>query len=157
MIQEACSLALHLFLSCPRLQAASENTQPPSLYPPHIFPSLLRTMSPPRPLLHSFAFPSFITVLLLFAQCVRGQLRFIDDTYGDSATGVLPSYSSDGVDCWNEGPGCSACTLQPQASQAHNGTWHDTTSDVCNNAASNNGTAGHSVTFNFVGMCCFFT
>ncbi|EPT00125.1 hypothetical protein FOMPIDRAFT_90766 [Fomitopsis schrenkii] len=109
-------------------------------------------MSPPRSLLHSFSFPLFITVLLLHvAQRVRGELRYIDDTYGDSVTGAQPSYSSDGADCWNKGPGCSACTLQPQASQAHNGTWHDTTSDVCNNALSNNGTAGHSVTFSFNG------
>ena len=114
-------------------------------------------MSPLRSLLHSFSFPLFITVLLHVAQCVRGERRFIDDRYGDSVTGALPQYSRDGVNCWNEGPGCSACTLQPQALQAHNGTWHDTTSDVCNNTVSNNGTVGHSVTFTFVGMCHVFT
>ena len=82
----------------------------------------------------------------------KKETRYIDDTYGDLVTGALPSYSSDGVDCWNKGPGCAACTLQPQASQAYNGTWHDTTSNVCNNTAVNNGTAGHSVTFTFQGM-----
>lgn len=130
-----------------------EVPQFPFLPSPQVSPFLLTgTMSRPRIVLRSFALPSLITLLLHVAQRVRGELRFIDDTYGDLVTGAQPSYSSGSLDCWDKGPGCSACTLQPQASQAYNGTWHDTTSDICNNSVSNNGTAGHSVTFTFNGF-----
>ena len=49
----------------------------------------------------------------------------IDDTYGDSTTGVLPIYSLD----WNVGQDCPACAIIPDASQAFMGSWHDTTSN----------------------------
>lgn len=85
------------------------------------------------------------------APAARAELGAIDDTYGDSVTGAKPSYSSDGEDCWNQGPGCAACVLQPDPSMAYNGTWHETTSNMCNNAVSDQSSAGHSVSFNFTG------
>lgn len=84
--------------------------------------------------------------------CTRAELRTIDDTYGDSVTGAKPVYSSGGKDCWNQGPGCTACVLQPDPSKAYNGTWHETTSNMCDNAESDQSSTGHSVSFNFTGM-----
>ncbi|KAH9842355.1 uncharacterized protein C8Q71DRAFT_827037 [Rhodofomes roseus] len=76
-------------------------------------------------------------------------MRFIDDTYGDSVTGVVPTYSSD--DCWDSCAlnNSTACFLQPDPSKIHNGTWHDTSTDSCPGQPDN--PAGHSVTFNFTG------
>ena len=88
--------------------------------------------------------------LLLFISCyVHGEIRTIDDTYGDSVTGALPTYSD--TDCWHQNP-CANCSLKPDASQAHNGTWHDTSSNACigmNTASAMQ--ADHSVSFSFVG------
>ncbi|TFY62419.1 hypothetical protein EVJ58_g3877 [Rhodofomes roseus] len=96
--------------------------------------------------LRSFTILSFIA--LQYVAVVSGEIRTIDDTDGDSVTGATPTYSNE--DCWNKGPDCSACTFQPDPSQAHYGTWHDTTSNVCNNAYVN-GTSSHSVAFDFTG------
>ncbi|KAI0724107.1 hypothetical protein C8Q72DRAFT_858228 [Fomitopsis betulina] len=49
----------------------------------------------------------------------------IDDTYGDSVTGLRPVYSAG----WNIGQDCSGCAITPDESKAFMGTWHDTTSD----------------------------
>lgn len=51
--------------------------------------------------------------------------RTIDDTYGDSVTGALPTYTPP-VD-WTAGQNCSDCLVAPRdLSQVLNGTWHDT-------------------------------
>ena len=65
--------------------------------------------------------------------------RTIDDTYGDSATGALPSYSGS----WNVGQDCPGCRVQPAPNDVFDGTWHDTTSD--------SGTGPHAVTLSFQG------
>jgi len=53
--------------------------------------------------------------------------RTIDDTNGDSVTHVVPDYNNgDGsANVWNAQPGCSGCTLKPDASKAFDNTWHD--------------------------------
>ncbi|KAI0714765.1 hypothetical protein C8Q76DRAFT_618603, partial [Earliella scabrosa] len=53
--------------------------------------------------------------------------RTIDDEFGDSATGVLPSYLP--PNGWSKGPGCEACTITPAVhlEQPFASTWHDTT------------------------------
>ncbi|KAH9930963.1 uncharacterized protein B0H18DRAFT_952965 [Fomitopsis serialis] len=94
---------------------------------------------------------AFIPALLVVLQCivvVLGELRTIDDTYGDSVTGATPTYLD--TNCWNKGPGCSVCVAQPDPSQAHNGTWHDTQSSTCNNVFINSPTV-HTVSFAFTG------
>ncbi|KAH9930961.1 uncharacterized protein B0H18DRAFT_872467 [Fomitopsis serialis] len=68
-------------------------------------------------------------------------MRTIDDTYGDSVTGVLPTYGAN----WNAGQTCSGCAVQPSPSGTYRGTWHDTTSD------NPNSTTGHAVTLEFTG------
>lgn len=67
----------------------------------------------------------------------RVKLRLVD--YGDP-------------DCWGVHP-CSDCgTLKPDASQAHNGTWHDTSSNICGSMdAASAIAADHSVSFVFTG------
>ncbi|EPT06111.1 hypothetical protein FOMPIDRAFT_9495, partial [Fomitopsis schrenkii] len=49
----------------------------------------------------------------------------IDDTFGDSATGLSPTYSTN----WNVGQTCSGCAVVPDASKTFMGTWHDTTTN----------------------------
>ncbi|KAH9842351.1 uncharacterized protein C8Q71DRAFT_719940 [Rhodofomes roseus] len=91
------------------------------------------------------------TCLLFFALRyvlhVSGETRFIDDTYGDPEMGIIPSYSI--ANCWNNESSCPGCVLHPDASQAYDGTWHETTSNECN--GQDNNAAGHSVAFNFIG------
>ncbi|KAK1235150.1 hypothetical protein PQX77_001635 [Marasmius sp. AFHP31] len=68
-----------------------------------------------------------VVLSYLFCSFVSGtpQIRYIDDTLGDSATGLMPQYSPPGQ--WSEGPKCVGCNLHPNPSSAHNGTWRDTT------------------------------
>ncbi|KAJ3747856.1 hypothetical protein DFH05DRAFT_1393509 [Lentinula detonsa] len=51
--------------------------------------------------------------------------RFIDDQFGDLVTGTLPNYSP--ATGWTQGATCTGCGFHPNASQAFNQTWHDTT------------------------------
>ncbi|KAH9930925.1 uncharacterized protein B0H18DRAFT_1102885 [Fomitopsis serialis] len=84
-------------------------------------------MFPPYPhsCLHT-QYALFVSFLLSL-DALAGQInRTIDDQYGDSSTGIQPSYSSN----WNFGPECSICALHPSASDAFDGTWHDTTSNA---------------------------
>ncbi|KAH8104029.1 hypothetical protein BXZ70DRAFT_1062554 [Cristinia sonorae] len=61
--------------------------------------------------------------VLLLATTVTGLLvnRTIDDQYGDEVTGQQVAYSG----MWNQGNDCTWCAYHPNASLAHNGTWHD--------------------------------
>ncbi|KAH9930966.1 uncharacterized protein B0H18DRAFT_120087 [Fomitopsis serialis] len=105
--------------------------------------SALKSM-PPRFCIHH------LFLILLHSVFVFAETRTIDDTFGDSVTGEIPNYSSS--DCWSQGPDCSGCFLQPDASKAYNGTWHDTSSNTCSgNDANDPFKAGHGVTFTFVG------
>ncbi|KAJ7885366.1 hypothetical protein B0H13DRAFT_1628309, partial [Mycena leptocephala] len=50
--------------------------------------------------------------------------RTIDDQFGDSVSGVLPSYSPFPV--WNVGASCNtSCAVHPDPTLAFNHTWHD--------------------------------
>ncbi|TFY62416.1 hypothetical protein EVJ58_g3876 [Rhodofomes roseus] len=81
---------------------------------------------------------------------VLAETRTIDDTYGDSVTRAVPAYSS--ADCWDQGPNCTECFLQPDPTKIRNGTWHDTSSNTCHGANANDPyEAGHNVTFSFIG------
>ncbi|KAK1232938.1 hypothetical protein PQX77_003951 [Marasmius sp. AFHP31] len=68
-----------------------------------------------------------VALPLLFCSLVSGtpQIRYIDDTLGDSATGLMPQYLPPSQ--WSEGPKCVGCKLHPNPSSARNGTWRDTT------------------------------
>ena len=71
--------------------------------------------------------------------------RTIDDTYGDSATGKLPSYTGP----WNVGQDCSGCGAQPSAVVvgAFRSSWHDATTGVNPNDG-----APRAVTLSFQGV-----
>ncbi|KAI5115993.1 hypothetical protein M0805_009065 [Coniferiporia weirii] len=59
----------------------------------------------------------------------RGVLvnRTIDDQFGDSVTGVLPTYGGYGGSNWAQGATCQKCRAQPDPSSVFQGSWHDTT------------------------------
>ncbi|KAI0677297.1 hypothetical protein C8Q78DRAFT_961976 [Trametes maxima] len=67
--------------------------------------------------------------LLLSARLVAGATRtvVIDDTYGDEATGALPTYAPSAA--WTQGKPCGFdvydCLVNPDPNIARNGTWHD--------------------------------
>ena len=56
----------------------------------------------------------------------------IDDTFGDELTGARITYTPQGA--WNFGQNCTECTAMPDPSLARNGTWHDGTFDVTDEA-----------------------
>ncbi|KAI0650494.1 hypothetical protein C8Q79DRAFT_389015 [Trametes meyenii] len=67
--------------------------------------------------------------LLLSARLVAGATRsvVIDDTYGDEATGALPTYAPSSA--WTQGKPCGFdvydCLVNPDPNIVRNGTWHD--------------------------------
>ena len=87
--------------------------------------------------------PAFlITVFWVFPLVFSIQVnRTIDDTYGDSATGLQVVYSV----FWNTGQLCPGCAVQPNPAEAFAGSWHDTTSSAI----------PHNATMKFVGMARF--
>lgn len=85
---------------------------------------------------------SFLIIIIQtfsFAFSLRTN-RTIDDTYGDSATGLQVAFSNN----WNTGQLCPGCGVQPDANEAFEGSWHDTTTPGLSDAA-------HNVTMRFVG------
>ncbi|KAJ6476364.1 hypothetical protein C8R45DRAFT_834097 [Mycena sanguinolenta] len=52
--------------------------------------------------------------------------RTIDDYYGDSVTGALPTYGPS-ISEWNVNNNCTTCFVQPDIAQMVNHSWHDTT------------------------------
>ncbi|KAF8217078.1 hypothetical protein K438DRAFT_1559193 [Mycena galopus ATCC 62051] len=96
-----------------------------------------------------FAFlPFFFDVsVLLFLILIRVTLSFgstvltatIDDTDGDSVTGAQPVYSGN----FSPNSDCDGCTVHPDPTQAHDGTWHD--------SSQFNGAGPVSVTLSFTG------
>jgi hypothetical protein len=69
--------------------------------------------------------------------------RTIDDTFGDSVTGQMPTYSPAGA--WHVGQSCTDCFVQPKdPDRALLKSWHDTTQDTFDEP--------HSVTVTFNGM-----
>lgn len=55
--------------------------------------------------------------------------RTIDDTNGDSVTGILPSYTTS-EDGWNLQSACSSCWSHLDTGSVYDGTWHDATYDA---------------------------
>ncbi|KZT18125.1 hypothetical protein NEOLEDRAFT_1080931 [Neolentinus lepideus HHB14362 ss-1] len=68
---------------------------------------------------------SFLLAILHYAWPVLGGTnRTIDDQWGDSVTGILPTYLP-ANDTWQQGANCSSCYSRPNASLAYDGSWHD--------------------------------
>jgi hypothetical protein len=69
----------------------------------------------------------FLWFLFLAISCllrVEARNVTIDDQNGDAVTGAKPIY----VGTWSFGPTCGAnCWIKPDAQDALDGTWHDTT------------------------------
>ncbi|TFK22985.1 hypothetical protein FA15DRAFT_657101 [Coprinopsis marcescibilis] len=71
-----------------------------------------------------------LLLMLMIASSVLGalQIRTIDDTYGDSVTGLRPVYSPEGG--WADNA-CShpdsGCALKPNLGEVFNGTYHEST------------------------------
>lgn len=81
------------------------------------------------------------TVMQVFSIAFSLQInRTIDDTYGDSVTGLQVVYS----EVWNIGQLCPGCGVQPNASEVFDGTWHDTTTSISNTA--------NNATITFIGV-----
>ncbi|KAH9914656.1 uncharacterized protein BXZ73DRAFT_81622 [Epithele typhae] len=58
----------------------------------------------------------------------RSVNRTVDDTFGDSVTGVKPVYSP--ANHWNVGTQCTVCNITPKnvdVNQMLDGSWHSTT------------------------------
>ncbi|KAJ6476366.1 hypothetical protein C8R45DRAFT_834004, partial [Mycena sanguinolenta] len=76
--------------------------------------------------------------------------RTIDDLYGDSVTGVLPTYEPSTSE-WNavvQDNNCTICVVQPDAAQMVDHSWHDTTVRV--------GGQTHTVSLQFTGTGIYF-
>ncbi|KAJ7778747.1 hypothetical protein DFH07DRAFT_539291 [Mycena maculata] len=71
--------------------------------------------------------------------------RTIDDEFGDSVSGALPTYRPDSY--WNVGTSCTICEVHPDPTLAFNHTWHDTSQLP--------GHAPVSVTLDFVGTAIY--
>ncbi|KAF8922058.1 hypothetical protein CPB85DRAFT_18766 [Mucidula mucida] len=88
----------------------------------------------------------FLVLLCLLANCARGARvnRTIDDTNGDSETGVVPVYQP--MSAW-DGTHCARCAIQPSPSSAFDGTWM---------AATYNPTLGSTnISFSFEGVALY--
>ena len=116
-LTEAVRLSAVFMLHSARIHPCPAHTSPPSNTHLSV---LVGAMSHTHT---SLTYPT-LALAFFFLTVVSAEIRTIDDTYGDSVTGVLPAYSD--TNCWNPNP-CSICTLQPNASRTYNGTWHDTT------------------------------
>ncbi|KAF7310042.1 hypothetical protein MIND_00377200 [Mycena indigotica] len=67
-------------------------------------------------------------LVMAFAVWIQGssaelRSRTIDDTNGDSATGVVPFYSP--ANQFSQNSNCSTCRVVLDPSEVHDGTWHD--------------------------------
>ncbi|TFK88887.1 hypothetical protein K466DRAFT_52500 [Polyporus arcularius HHB13444] len=87
---------------------------------------------------------------LLRTTRVAGALvnRTIDDQFGDTSTGFVPSYSP--LDKWARGDLCTGCNIHPgtvNVSQTHDQTWHDSTYHP--------GNPDHTITFGFNGTAVY--
>ncbi|KAE9394633.1 hypothetical protein BT96DRAFT_1022422 [Gymnopus androsaceus JB14] len=77
-----------------------------------------------------------------FIGLAQTEFRYIDDQYGDSVSGAIPTYEpSEG---WEQGSICTECAIHPDAKQAFWGSWHDSTYNA--------GGYLRSVQFNFTGI-----
>ena len=59
--------------------------------------------------------------------------RTVDDEYGDSLTGIRPSYSGNSTYGWQQGATCTTCVINTRiidVNKAFDGTWQDTTYHV---------------------------
>ncbi|KAE9394638.1 hypothetical protein BT96DRAFT_827383 [Gymnopus androsaceus JB14] len=63
-----------------------------------------------------------------FTELAQTEFRYIDDQYGDSVSGAIPTYEPSGG--WANGSTCTGCAIRPDAKQAFLGSWHDSTYDA---------------------------
>ncbi|KAI5117134.1 hypothetical protein M0805_008253 [Coniferiporia weirii] len=70
-----------------------------------------------------------VVLLFVYLELSRGVLvnRTVDDQFGDSVTGVPPTYEGPSMDGWTQGSTCGTCKAQPDPYLAFQGTWHDST------------------------------
>ncbi|KAJ6630236.1 hypothetical protein B0H10DRAFT_1774812, partial [Mycena sp. CBHHK59/15] len=71
--------------------------------------------------------------------------RTIDDEYGDSVSGVRPTYKPDAF--WSLNSSCDGCQVHPDPALAFSGTWHDSSQFPAE--------APVSLTLNFVGTAIY--
>ncbi|KAJ7144948.1 hypothetical protein C8R43DRAFT_891036, partial [Mycena crocata] len=71
--------------------------------------------------------------------------RTIDDQFGDSISGVRPTYSP--ASSWSPNSSCNGCLLHPDPALAFNHTWHDSSQFP--------GTSPVSLTLEFVGTAVY--
>ncbi|EIW63887.1 uncharacterized protein TRAVEDRAFT_111481, partial [Trametes versicolor FP-101664 SS1] len=100
--------------------------------------------------------------LLLAVACTAALVNHtIDDKYGDSSTGIIPTYRP--KENWAYGDTCRSCNLYPanlghippgslngtavDTAQVFNGTWHDTTQSP--------GSPPRNITVQFVGQAVY--
>ncbi|KAE9394631.1 hypothetical protein BT96DRAFT_827400 [Gymnopus androsaceus JB14] len=77
-----------------------------------------------------------------FIGLAQTEFRYIDDQYGDSVSGAIPTYEPSGG--WADGSTCTGCAIRPDAKQAFLGSWHDSTYDASDKHL-------RTVQFNFTG------
>lgn len=90
----------------------------------------------PQPLVMRALLTAIWVVTLFFAVLHPASTAYaalvnvtIDDTNGDSVTGLLPSYVAS-EDDWNRQSGCSGCWSHLDTSSVFDGTWHSATFDA---------------------------
>lgn len=71
-----------------------------------------------------FAMPLLSFLLLLPSTLSASTNITVDDQANDTALIYAPT-PADAV--WHLGPNCTICASHPDPSQAHDGTWHDST------------------------------
>ncbi|TCD69085.1 hypothetical protein EIP91_008983 [Steccherinum ochraceum] len=66
-----------------------------------------------------------LAICVVWAGVVGGEFVnvTIDDQYGDATTGQQVTYAPPQL--WTQGNGCGGCAARPNATLAHNNTWHD--------------------------------
>lgn len=71
-----------------------------------------------------YALFGWLCSVILFFPLVHAVNVIIDDQNGDASTGAMPLYQPAGQ--WSFGPSCTDCRIKPNASQALDHSWHDT-------------------------------
>ncbi|KAK7008272.1 hypothetical protein R3P38DRAFT_3211197 [Favolaschia claudopus] len=92
-------------------------------------------------LLPLFFNPLALSSVLIHVALSSGSVKtaIIDDTTGDSNTGAQPVYTG----TFSSNSDCSSCVVHPDPSEAHGGTWHD--------SSQFNGAPAIGVTLSFTG------
>ncbi|KAF9063965.1 hypothetical protein BDP27DRAFT_1231236 [Rhodocollybia butyracea] len=83
-----------------------------------------------KPVNHTLFFRSLAILLFSLPKTsVAGtQITYIDDQFGDTVTGALPTYLPPSL--WIQGSICSACAFHPDSTKTYDSTWHDATTNI---------------------------